>query len=336
VGVYPYDICLLERASVIKTVLTERLGIAYPIVQAGMAWVTTAKIAVAVGRAGGLGIIGAGNAPADWVGEQIAQAKSSGIGMYGVNVPLFSPHTAEVIQLAAQENVPVVTTGAGNPTRYIETLKRAGVYVMPVVASSAQARRLADAGADAVIAEGTEAGGHVGDVTTLALVPRIVDTVDVPVVAAGGICDGRGLVAALSLGASAVQMGTRFVCSDECIAHVAYKEALIRAHERSTLVTGQVIDHPVRCLRNPLTRAFRRMEAEGVTREELLTFGTGRYRRAIIEGDVREGSVMAGQGAGLVHETLPAEEIIHRTMTEAMRVLDRLQSMTIEEGVLHD
>jgi enoyl-[acyl-carrier protein] reductase II len=314
----------------LRTDLTERLKLQYPIVQAGMAWVATWELVVAVAREGALGILGAGNAPTDWVHGQIDQVRSAGVTLFGLNVPLFSPFIAQIVQLAAEEHVPVVTTGAGNPTPYIETLKAAGTMVIPVVASSAQARRFVSAGADAVIAEGMEAGGHVGDVTTLALVPQVVDSVDVPVIAAGGLADGRGLVAALALGAAGIQMGTRFVCTKECMAHPAYKEAILRANERATVVTGHSIGHPVRCIRNPLTRAFETMEKQGASREELLAFGTGRFRRAILEGDVLQGSVMAGQGSGLIRDIVPAAEVIRRTMQQAETLLLRMQTLRSE------
>ncbi|MBN1399509.1 MAG: nitronate monooxygenase [Anaerolineae bacterium] len=314
----------------LRTPLTEWLNLKHPIVQAGMAWAATWELVVAVARAGALGVLGAGNAPTEWVHEQITRVRAAGVGMFGLNVPLFSPFTEQVVQLAAEERVPVVTTGAGNPTPHIAVLKAAGTAVIPVVASSAQARRFVSAGADALIAEGMEAGGHVGDVTTLALLPQVVDSVDVPVIAAGGFADGRGLVAALALGASGIQMGTRFVCTEECIAHPAYKEAILRAHERSTMVTGHSIGHPVRCIRNPLTRAFEALEKQGATREELLAFGTGRFRRAILEGDVLQGSVMAGQGSGLIRDIVPAAKVIHRTIQQAESLLQHMQTLKLD------
>jgi len=234
--------------------MTDLLGIDYPIMQGGMAWVATWHLASAVSEAGGLGIIGAGSAPVSWVREQIQQVRAHTSRPFGVNIPLFSPETEQVIELVIAERVPVLTTGAGNPAPYVERLKEAGVMVIPVVASVALAKRLERAGVDAVIAEGEESGGHIGNVSTMALVPQVADAVSLPVIAAGGIADGRGLVAALALGAVGVQMGTRFVCTTECTAHPNYKESIVKAGDRSTLVTGVTIGHPVRCLRNPMSR----------------------------------------------------------------------------------
>lgn len=308
----------------IKTALTELVGIEYPIIQGGMAWVATWQLAAAVSEGGGLGIIGAGNAPVDWVRDQVQQLKAHTRRPFGVNVPLFSPFAEQVIQLAIEEQVPVMTTGAGNPAPFIEPLKRGGVIVIPVVASVALARRLERAGADAVIAEGEESGGHIGTVATMSLVPQVVDAVSIPVIAAGGIGDGRGLVAALALGAAGVQMGTRFICTDECIAHPNYKESIIKANERATLVTGASIGHPVRCLRNPMSRAFESMEKAGVAEEQVVEFGTGRLRMAVMDGDVVNGSLMAGQIAGLVHDVVPAAELLRRIGQQAEELLARM------------
>jgi len=308
----------------LRTALTEMLGISHPILQGGMAWVATWELVSAVSEAGGLGILGAGNAPVDWVREQITQIKQHTDKPFGVNIPLFSPVADQVIDLCIQERVPVVTTGAGNPTPYIAPLKEAGICVIPVVASSALARRLERAGADAVIAEGLESGGHIGSVSTMALVPQIVDSVSIPVIAAGGLADGRGLVAALALGAVGVQMGTRFICTKECIAHQNYKRAILRANERSTMVTGLSLGHPVRCLRNPMTRAFESLEKQGVSEQEIIEFGTGRLRLAAMEGDVTNGSLMAGQIAGLVQDILPARQVIERIVQQAEALLGEL------------
>ncbi len=308
----------------LRTALTEMLGISHPILQGGMAWVATWELVSAVSEAGGLGILGAGNAPVDWVRDQITQIKQHTDKPFGVNIPLFSPVADQVIDLCIQERVPVVTTGAGNPTPYIAPLKEAGICVIPVVASSALARRLERAGADAVIAEGLESGGHIGSVSTMALVPQIVDSVSIPVIAAGGLADGRGLVAALALGAVGVQMGTRFICTKECIAHQNYKRAILRANERSTMVTGLSLGHPVRCLRNPMTRAFESLEKQGVSEQEIIEFGTGRLRLAAMEGDVTNGSLMAGQIAGLVQDILPARQVIERIVQQAEALLGEL------------
>lgn len=311
----------------LKTALTELLGIRYPIVQGGMAWVATWELVTAVSEGGGLGILGAGNAPVDWVAEQIAQIKEHTSRPYGLNVPLFSPYIDAVIDLSIKERVPIVTTGAGNPTPYIKPLKDAGTVVMPVVASASLARRLERAGADAVIAEGEESGGHIGTVTTMALVPRVVDAVKIPVIAAGGCGDGRGLVAALALGAAGVQMGTRFICTDECIAHLNYKRAIVRASERSTMVTGLAIGHPVRCIRNPMARDFEELEKRGASDQEIIEFGTGRLRLAATEGDVEHGSLMAGQVSGLVHDILPAGQLLERIMAEAEATIETMGAL---------
>jgi enoyl-[acyl-carrier protein] reductase II len=317
----------------IKTALTELVGIDYPIVQGGMAWVATWQLAAAVSEGGALGIVGAGNAPVDWVREQIRQTRAHTSRPFGVNIPLFSPVAEQVIQLVIEEQVPVLTTGAGNPTPYVEALKAAGVIVIPVVASAALARRLERLGVDAVIAEGEESGGHIGSVTTMSLVPQVADAVSIPVIAAGGVGDGRGLVAALALGAVGVQMGTRFVCTDECIAHLNYKQSIVKANERATLVTGFTIGHPVRCLRNPMSREFESMEKAGVEESQVVEFGTGRLQLAAIKGDVQQGTVMAGQISGLVHDILPAAELIQRINAEAEALLARMPHMVVSQEV---
>jgi len=308
----------------LETRLTKLLNIEHPILQGGMAWVATWELVVAVSEAGGLGILGAGNAPVDFVRQQIAEIKAHTSRPYGVNVPLFSPCVPEIVSLCIQEHVPVLTTGAGNPAPYIAPLKEAGIIVIPVVASAAFARRLERAGADAVVAEGMESGGHIGEVTTFVLVPQVVDAVQVPVIAAGGIADGRGLAAALALGAEGVQMGTRFICTAECRVHENYNHAIVQANERSTMVTGTSIGHPVRCLRNPMAREFEELERRGASEQEIVEFGTGRLRLAVKEGDMTHGSFMSGQIAGLVHEVLPVAEVVQRTVAEAEKVLAAL------------
>jgi enoyl-[acyl-carrier protein] reductase II len=310
----------------LRTRLTELLGIDHPVVQGGMAWVATWELVVAVSEAGGLGILGAGNAPVDYVRSQVRTIKERTHKPYGVNVPLFSPFVSDVVAVCIEERVPVFTTGAGNPTPYIGPLKEEGTIVIPVVASAALARRLERAGADAVIAEGLESGGHIGDVTTMTLVPQVVDAVQVPVIAAGGFADGRGLVAALALGAAGIQMGTRFICTEECIAHINYKQAIVRANERSTMVTGASIGHPVRCIRNPMTHEFEELEKRKASEQEVIEFGTGRLRLAVTEGDVTRGSVMAGQVAGMIHDIVPAGEVVRRTVAEAEALLGRMPS----------
>lgn len=316
----------------LKTALTELIGIDYPIIQGGMAWVATWELVAAVSEAGALGVLGAGNAPVEWARGQIAQIKAHTARPFGVNVPLFSPFASGIVELCIAERVPVLTTGAGNPTPYIKPAKDAGIIVIPVVASAALAQRLERVGADAVIAEGQESGGHIGEVTTMALVPQVVDAVRIPVVAAGGFGDGRGLVAALALGAAGVQMGTRFICTEECIAHLNYKQAILRANERSTMVTGHSIGHPVRCLRNPMARDFEILERRGASEQEVIEFGTGRLRKAVVEGDVMQGSLMAGQVAGLVHDILPAKAVIERIAQEALSLLQRLPTQYLPEG----
>jgi len=291
--------------------------------QGGMAWVATAPLAAAVSEAGGLGIIGAGNASAEWVRQEIHRLKALTAKPYGVNVLLTSRDVEEVMKVLMEERVPVVTTGAGSPGVYLPALKAAGCVVIPVVASVAMARRLERQGADALVAEGSEAGGHIGEVGTMALVPQIVDAVGIPVVAAGGIADGRGMAAAFALGADGVQLGTRFICSDECEAHINYKQAIVRASERDAVVCGTSIGHPVRALKNNLTRKLTSLEKSGASFDELSALGSGRLREAFITGDMDNGSVMAGQSAGLVKDILPAQEIINALIAQTEKILGR-------------
>lgn len=311
----------------LKTPLTELLHIDYPILQGGMAWVGTWELVTAVSEGGGLGILGAGSAPLSWVAEQLAHIRAHTDRPFGVNVPLFNTVADELIAYCLEQRVPVLTTGAGNPAPYVEPAKAAGVTFIPVVASVQLARRLERAGVDAIIAEGEESGGHIGSVTTMALLPQVVDAVSIPVIAAGGIGDGRGLAAALALGAAGVQMGTRFVCTTECIAHDNYKQAILKANERSTMVTGASLGHPVRCLRNPMARDYEELERRGASEQELVEFGTGRLRNAVMLGDVIHGSVMAGQISGLVRDIVPAAEVLRRTVAEAEQVLGQLGAM---------
>ena len=316
-----------------RTVICELFGIEYPIIQGGMAWLGTAELVGAVSNGGGLGLIGAGNAPPAWVREQIALTRERSDRPFGVNIMLMSPFVEEVVSIIIEERVPVVATGGGNPGVYIPRFKEAGIKVMPVVSSVALARRLERAGADVIVAEGTESGGHVGETTTMALVPQVVDAVAVPVVAAGGIADGRGLAAALSLGAVGAQMGTSFVCSEECIAHESFKRKILEARDRSTVVTGYATGHPVRCIENKMTRQFQAMELEGASVEELERYGEGKLPLAAIEGDVDLGSVMAGQIAGLVKEIRPAAAIIRDIVAQAEQIIARLNATYI--GVIH-
>lgn len=315
----------------IRTALCELLGIEHPIVQGGMAWVSTAELVAAVSAAGGLGILGGGNAPPDYVRAQVRETKARTDKPFGVNIPLFSPHVDAIVQICIEEKVPVVATGAGSPGPWMAQLKEAGIKIMPVVASVALAKRLERMGADILVAEGTESGGHIGDVATLPLIPQIVDAVSVPVIAAGGIADGRGLAAALALGAVGVQMGTRFICAEECIAHANYKQKIVRASDRATITTGHSLGHPVRAIKNPMTRKFEAMEKEGISEEQLIELGTGKLRLAVEKGDMTRGSIMAGQSSGLVRDVLPAAEIIRRTVAEAEAILSRrLPSLVVD------
>ena len=304
-----------------KTEITELLGIEYPIIQGGMAWVGTNELASAVSEAGGLGIIGSGGAPASWVKEQIQQVKKKTDKPFGVNVMLMNPEADAIAQVIVDEKVPVVTTGAGNPEKYMEMWKAAGVKVIPVVASVALAKRMERTGADAVIAEGTESGGHIGETTTMALVPQVVDAVSIPVIAAGGIADGRGIAAAFMLGAKAVQMGTMFVASKESIASDAYKNKVVKAKDIDTKVTGRSTGHPVRCIRNKQTQEYLRLESEGATLEELEHLTLGGLRKAVVDGDVINGSVMAGQIAGLVKEIRSCKDIVEGLNAQAEELL---------------
>lgn len=300
-----------------KTEITALLGTEYPIIQGGMAWVAEHHLAAAVSEAGGLGIIGAANAPADWVWEQIHKVRELTKKPFGVNVMLMSPYAEEVAKVIAEEKVPVVTTGAGNPEKYMELWKSAGTKVIPVVASTALAKRMERCGADAVIAEGCESGGHVGETTTMALVPQVVDAVEkIPVIAAGGIGDGRGIAAAFMLGAKGVQMGTAFVATKESQVHENYKQCIIKAKDIDTRVTGRTTGHPVRALRNQMTKEYLKKEAEGASFEELELLTLGSLRRAVQEGDTRNGSMMAGQIAGLVKEELSCKELIDKLVKE--------------------
>lgn len=311
----------------IRTALCDLLGIEYPIIQGGMAWVATAELAAAVSEAGGLGVIGGGNEPPDYVLSQIRQTRTLTSKPFGVNIALFSPFVQDVMGVCIEEKVPVVMTGAGSPAAILPPLKEAGIKVIPVVASVALAVRLARDGVNALVAEGTEAGGHVGDVATMPLIPQVVDAVKVPIIAAGGFADGRGLLAALALGAVGIQMGTRFICTTECTVHPNYKEKIVRAGDRATTVTGQSLGHPVRAIRNAMTTRFAEMEKTGVTEADIIEFGTGRLRLAAVEGDVVNGSVMAGQIAGLVHDVVSVRELIERIMAEAETGLRQLNTL---------
>lgn len=287
-------------------------------------WVGTAELAAAVSNAGGLGIIGAGNSGPDWVREQIHLARGWTEEPFGVNILMTSPAAGEVAAVAREEKVAVVTTGSGSPEAYVSRFKKAGIKVMAVVADASMARRMEKAGVDAVIAEGTEAAGEVGEMTTMVLVPRVVDSVSIPVVAAGGIGDGRGLAAALALGAQGVQVGTRFVCSEECIAHPRYKERIIRAQDGSTVITGQVQRRAVRSLSNRLTHEFQELEKAGASGEELALFSRDRTYLGLVEGNLDDGLLLSGQVAALIGEIKPVGAIINEMVTEAEAIISGL------------
>ena len=304
-----------------KTRITELLGIEYPVIQGGMAWVAEYNLAAAVSEAGGLGIIGAGGAPAEFVREQIKKAKEVTDKPFGVNIMLMNPEADAIAQVIVDEGVKVVTTGAGNPSKYMDMWKAAGVKVIPVVASVAMAKLMERGGADAVVAEGMESGGHIGSTTTMALVPQVVDAVNIPVIAAGGIADGRGMAAAFMLGAEAVQIGTRFVVASECVVHDNYKQQLVKAKDIDSAVTGMSTGHPVRSIRNKMTKEYLRMEKEGADFMELEKLTLGSLRKAVVEGDVVNGTVMAGQIAGLVKKEQSCKEIMEEIMTQANALL---------------
>jgi len=292
-----------------------------------MAWAASAELAAAVSNAGGLGIVGAGNQPPEWVRQEVRRARALTDRPFGANVPLFAPGVEDRLQVFVDEGVQVVTFGGGTAGPYLGPLRRAGICLIPVVASVALARRLVREGVDALIAEGMESGGHVGDVATLPLVPQVVDAVDIPVVAAGGIADGRGMAAALALGAAGIQMGTRFICTAECDAHDNYKQRIVTAYDRSTIVTGSTFNHPVRCIRGPFVRRLEALERDGISEAEFVDYGAGRLRAAIVDGDVKEGSVMAGQGAGLVKDVPTVQELIDRIVAEAEASIRRSASL---------
>ena len=293
-----------------KTRITELLGIEYPVIQGGMAWVAEHHLAAAVSEAGGLGLIGGANAPGEVVRQEIRKARELTKKPIGVNIMLMHPQADEFAKIVVEEGVKVVTTGAGNPGKYIPMWKEAGIKVIPVVAAAVLAKHLVPLGVDAVIAEGTESGGHVGEMTTMALVPQVVDAVDVPVIAAGGIADGRQLAAAFALGACGVQVGTCLLVSEECPVHENYKAALLRAKDSDTIVTGRIGGTPVRVLKNRMSREYVRQEKAGADKMELEKYTLGSLRRAVFEGDTATGSLMAGQVAGMLHEVRPVAEIL--------------------------
>jgi enoyl-[acyl-carrier protein] reductase II len=307
----------------IRTIICDLLGIKYPVFQGGMAWVANASLASAVSNAGGLGIIAAMNSNAVQLRNEINKARSMTDKPFGVNVMLMSPFADEVAAVIAEEKIPVVTTGAGNPSKFIPMWKAAGSKVIPVIPSCALARMVEKRGADAVIAEGGESGGHVGDLTTMALLPQVCDAVKIPVIAAGGIADGRGIAAAFMLGAVGVQMGTRFLVAKECTIHQNYKNKILAARDIDTIVTGKRLGHPVRCLKNELSRSMSEKEYDmTVTNEELENMGTGALRRAAIDGDTANSTLMAGQIASMVNKEQTCYEIITEIISEAEQLLE--------------
>ena len=304
-----------------KTEVTKLLGIEYPIIQGGMAWVAEHHLAAGVSEAGGLGLIAAASAPAQWVRDQIHAARKLTDKPFGVNIMLMSPEADEVAKVIVEEGVKVLTTGAGSPEKYMKMWKEAGVKVIPVVASVALAKRMERCGADAVVAEGCEAGGHIGESTTMTLVPQVVDAVKIPVIAAGGIADGRGIAAAFMLGARGVQMGTHFVVTDESQVHENYKDRIIKAKDIDTRVTGRTTGHPVRALRNEMTRRYIELENKGAGFEELEKLTLGGLRKAVVDGDVANGSVMSGQIAGLVKERMSCQALIQKLVSETDQLM---------------
>lgn len=308
----------------IKTELCELLNIKYPIFQGGMAWIADASLAAAVSNAGGLGIIAAMNANADWLREEIHKVRTMTDKPFGVNIMLMSPFADEVSDLVVEEKVPVVVTGAGNPGKYMKKWVEAGIKVIPVVASTAMARLVERSGATAVVAEGGESGGHIGELTTMTLVPQVCDAVKIPVLAAGGIADGRGIAAALMLGACGVQCGTRFLVAKECTVHQNYKNKILKAKDIDTIATGKRLGHPVRCLKNQFTRElFKQEYNSNISDEELEKMGAGALRKAAKEGDEKNGSFMAGQCAAMVHKEQTAQEMIEEMFAQAEEILNR-------------
>ncbi|MBQ8499466.1 MAG: nitronate monooxygenase [Bacteroidales bacterium] len=306
-----------------KSRICEMLGIEYPVFQGGMAWVADASLAAAVSNAGGLGIISSINAGTEAVRNEIRKCKELTDRPFGVNIMLQAPNAPEIARMVIEEGVKILTTGAGSPAQYMAAWKEAGIKVIPVVASVALALKMQSAGADAVVAEGAESGGHVGELHTMSLVPQVVDAVGIPVIAAGGICDGRGAAAAFMLGADAIQVGTRFLSAEECNVHEAYKEKILKATDISTIVTGKSFGHPVRSLKTPFSKSFAKMEADpAVSPEEILAFGSGALRKAVQEGD-RNGSYMAGECAGMVKNIEPAKTIVEDLILGAERVMKR-------------
>ncbi len=311
----------------VHTSICDIFGIDYPIIQGAMAYIAGGRLAAAVSEAGGMGTIGSGNSPASWLQEEIRIAREITDKNFAVNLVLTSPYLQENLEVVLREKIPVVTTGAGNPGPFMATFKEAGIKVVPVVAAVALAKRLERLGADALVVEGMESGGHVGEMTTMCIVPMVVDEVSIPVIAAGGIADGRGVAAAFALGAKGAQLGTRFICSEEANVHTAYQEKVIKTRDRGTVICGSTTGHPVRAIQNAFTREYLKAENSGADQETLMRLGTGRYPLAVVQGDMEQGSIMAGQISGLVKKIQPAAEIIHEIMAEAIEILHKLGGM---------
>jgi len=315
----------------LRTRLTELLGIEYPLIQGGMAWTATAELAAAVSNAGGLGIIGAGQMPTDLLRTQIRLAKELTDKPFGVNLMLLTPHIDDIVAMVLDEGVHAVTTGAGNPGKYVAALKDKGIRILPIAPSVALAKRLESMGVDAIIGEGMEAGGHIGELTTLVLTPQLVDAVSVPVIAAGGIADGRGVAAAFALGAEGVQVGTRFMCAEECTIHPNVKARVLKAKDRDTVVTGYSTGHPVRVLKNRLSKEMEALDRANDA-EQIEARGMGKLRQCMVEGDTDGGSVMAGQSAAMVTRIEPAASIVASMMSEAEDVMTRLCTLPVQVG----
>lgn len=309
----------------IHTDICNLFNIEHPVIQGGMAWIAGGRLAAAVSEAGGMGTIGCGNAPADWLKQQIDIARGITSRNFAVNLVMTSPYLQENLELIVREKIPVVATGGGNPGPYMAGLKEAGIKVIPVVASVALAKRLERLGADAFVVEGEESGGHVGEMTTICIVPMVADEVKVPIVAAGGIADGRGLVAALALGAQGVQMGTRFICAQETDVHPNYQEKVIKTRDRSTVICGENTGHPVRAIKNPFTHEYLKAEKSGADAVTLQKMGIGRYPLAAVEGDMINGSILCGQIVGLVRRVQPAAQILEEVMSEAVALLQKME-----------
>jgi enoyl-[acyl-carrier protein] reductase II len=316
---------------VLKTVVCDLFDIKYPVLQGGMAHIGTYELVSAVSNARGLGIIGSGFYEPEWVRNQIRMTKQHTNRPFGVNIQMASPHVRQVVDVVIEEGVTIITTGAGNPETFISEFKHAGIKTVPVVNSPSAAKHMEKAGVDAIIAEGTESGGHVGETTTMVLVPEVAESVKIPVIAAGGICDGRGMAAVLALGASGIQMGTRFACSKECIAHPEYKRRIMNVATPATVVTRQILGYPQRSLKNELTDRFTELENAGVSIEELEMFDRGRMYLGLIEGDLREGTLLAGQIAGRIREEKSVKDIIEETVSEAEMVISSLKNLITED-----